>query len=121
MGLSSDDVRELAQQLEHTAATFAQQESVCVFNLVDECQVGRVVWDSATDRSFPKHSRQHNAMTLVLFCHCVFVLCPCRSSCASTMRRPRQPRQLQQPQKQPLLLATALMVLVARAAGSLSR
>jgi hypothetical protein len=40
MGLSADDVRQLSQQLSDTAALLAQQESVCVFNLVDECQVG---------------------------------------------------------------------------------
>lgn len=39
VGLSSDDVQQLSQQLADTAAQFAQQECVCVFNLVDECQV----------------------------------------------------------------------------------
>jgi hypothetical protein len=32
-------VQQLSQALADTAATFAQQESVCVFNVVDECQV----------------------------------------------------------------------------------
>lgn len=39
VGLDSKDVDQLKQQLEDTATLFAQQECVCVFNLVDDCQV----------------------------------------------------------------------------------
>lgn len=39
VGLGIEDVDNLKQQLEDTAALFAQQECVCVFNLVDDCQV----------------------------------------------------------------------------------
>lgn len=37
-GLSADDTKQLAHQLNEAAAGFAKQAAVCVFNLVDECQ-----------------------------------------------------------------------------------
>lgn len=40
-GLSSDDVQQLAEQLEETAAASAELGQVCVFDLVGVCQVRR--------------------------------------------------------------------------------
>lgn len=37
-GLLPDDVTALAASINDSAAAFAKQEAICVFNLVDECQ-----------------------------------------------------------------------------------